>query len=106
MAHCHTVRVDLTVYSLDSIKRAAYRLTDRFALDLRVEDNTAMCDLIFDEGTSAEAMEQGTSQFRKELLDQDLRTSINHETAAVRNLILAHAFSKTGLIGDESVPTA
>jgi hypothetical protein len=38
-------------------------------------------------------------------LHQDLRSSIREETRQIRNLILSHAFSKTGLIRDESLPT-
>ncbi len=36
--------------------------------------------------------------FKKEVLDQDLREKIAKETEEVRNLILAHAFSKTSII--------
>jgi His-Xaa-Ser system protein HxsD len=39
--------------------------------------------------------------FKKEVLDQDLRLKLKAETEPIRNLILAHAFSKTGLIADE-----
>jgi len=35
--------------------------------------------------------------FKRELLDQQLRLSIKKETEPQRNLILAYAFSKTGL---------
>jgi len=34
---------------------------------------------------------------RREALDEDLRTTVAKETAEYRNLILALAFSKTGL---------
>ena len=39
--------------------------------------------------------------FKQELLDQELREHIADETAPVRTLILAQAFSKTGLIREE-----
>ena len=41
--------------------------------------------------------------FKKEVLDQDLREKLKVETEPVRNLILAHAFSKTGIISHEPV---
>jgi His-Xaa-Ser system protein HxsD len=37
-------------------------------------------------------------KFRHEVLDQDLRDTISKETASIRQLILANAFSNTGLI--------
>jgi His-Xaa-Ser system protein HxsD len=36
--------------------------------------------------------------FRKEVLDQHLRARIAKETESIRHLILAHAFSRTGLV--------
>lgn len=43
-------------------------------------------------------MEAVVHRLKKEALDQTLRTRIKKETEQVRNLILAHAFSKSGLI--------
>jgi His-Xaa-Ser system protein HxsD len=96
-----TLTVDLAVYSLDCIKRSAYRFTDSFALDLRIEGNVALCALSFDAKTSDQEIDSVVASFQKELLDQDLRATVRAETKDVRNLILAHAFSRTGLIGDE-----
>ena len=104
MPKTRALTVDLAVYSLDCIKRSAYRFTDSFALDLKVEGNTALCALSFDEKASDQVMDQVVASFQKELLDQDLRATVRAETKEVRNLILAHAFSRTGLIGDEPLP--
>jgi His-Xaa-Ser system protein HxsD len=35
--------------------------------------------------------------FKRELIDQELRMKIKSETEAVRNLVLAYTFSRTGL---------
>ena len=104
MPKTRALTVDLAVYSLDCIKRSAYRFTDSFALDLRVAANAAVCTLSFDEKASDQLMDHVVASFQKELLDQDLRATIRAETKEVRNLILAHAFSRTGLIGDEPLP--
>lgn len=96
--------IDLAVYSLDCIKRSAYRFTDRFALDLGVEGSNALCTLAFDAKASEEMMDHTVANFQRELLDQDLRAAVKAETKDVRNLILSHAFSRTGLIGDEPLP--
>jgi len=99
------LKIDLRVYSLDCLKRSAYRFTDRFAMDVRAEGDAAACRLIFDGHIGDDAADVTVAEFRKELLHQDLRSSIREETRQIRNLILSHAFSKTGLIRDESLPT-
>lgn len=104
MPKTRALTVDLAVYSLDCIKRSAYRFTDTFALDLKVEGNAALCTLSFDPTASDQVMDHVVASFKKELLDQDLRATIRAETKDVRNLILAHTFSRTGLIGDEPLP--
>jgi hypothetical protein len=40
-------------------------------------------------------------EFCNEVLDQELRETIAEETAGIRNLLLAQAFSKTSLIDPE-----
>ena len=95
--------IDLGVYSLDSLKRAAYRFSDRFATEITVDRQIATCKLTFPTDRTSESVESVVAAFRRELLDQDLRETIRRETEGVRNLILAHAFSKTGLVDDESV---
>jgi His-Xaa-Ser system protein HxsD len=38
------------------------------------------------------------NKIKNEVLDQDLRDTLSQETANIRTLILANAFSNTGLI--------
>lgn len=99
-----TLEIDLNAFSLDSVKRTAYRFADRFSVELAVSGSTATCTAIFEANKPDDWIEAVLDLFRKELLDQDLRQTIREETKDVRNLILAHVFSKTGLIDDESVP--
>ncbi len=106
MAGRQTLHIDLAVYSLDCIKRAAYRFTDRFTIDLEVKESEARCTLIFNPSAPDASVEPMIAAFRKELLDQDLRASISEETREIRNLILAHAFSRTGLINDVEIPAS
>lgn len=98
------IDLDLRAFGLDAIKRAAYRFSDRFAFDLAVASDTATCTLIFDDNKGADFIDVSISFFRKELLDQDLRQTIRAETEHVRNVILAHAFSQTGLVNEEPIP--
>ena len=92
---------DATVYSSDAIKKAAYRSINRFAVNIAKEGNEIRCGLTFKDSATEPQIKSFIDEFKKEVLDQDLRESIKKETEGVRNLILAHTFSKTGLIKDE-----
>jgi His-Xaa-Ser system protein HxsD len=95
------VTFDSAVFSLDSVKTACYRFLDRFTSDIELRDSKIVCQLVFDDKLSETTIKAEVENFKKEILDQDLRLKLKAETEAIRNLILAHAFSKTGLIADE-----
>jgi His-Xaa-Ser system protein HxsD len=95
------VTFDPAVFSLDSVKAACYRFSDRFSPSIEIRNSTIVCQLKFDSRFSEASIPAEIDNFKKEVLDQDLRQKLKVETEAVRNLILAHAFSKTGLIADE-----
>ena len=57
-----------------------------------------MVDFLPRKGLEIEPLEFFKKKFLMDVLDEDLREKIRHETADVRNLILAHAFSKSALI--------
>lgn len=89
----------VAAHSLATIKKAAYRLSDRAAFDFRVEGDQVVVRLdLLSEMPRVEA-EALTAEFRIEVLDQDLRHTVFEETSAVRNAVLAYAFSRTGLQG-------
>lgn len=88
------------LYDLDAIKKAAYRFANIAAVEITPTDAEIACRFhLLSPLTDAEV--QGLqNDFRIEVLDQDLRTSIASETAPMRNAILAYAFSKTGIQGE------
>jgi His-Xaa-Ser system protein HxsD len=94
-----SVDLDLRVYRLTAIKKAAYRFADRFTavIGTAVQDQLPV-SLYFKPSTSAPIAREVTRQFFQELLDQELREQIAEETNAVRTLILAHAFSHADII--------
>lgn len=93
------------VYPLDVLKKAAYRLSAAFSFEFATgEESSTVTMFPRAKTTEAEQIEL-VHQFRTEVLDQDLRTTIAVETEAVRNAVLAHAFSRTGL-QDEQVQDA
>jgi His-Xaa-Ser system protein HxsD len=85
---------------LDAIQRAAYRLSERLSLELTTEQDAYRCELHLGTENDADA-EALLAEFRNEVLDQVLRQRIRTETQETRNLILAVAFSSTGLVDRE-----
>jgi len=98
-----TVKFDSRVLTLTAIKKAAYKYLDSFVCDIRILDNEMRCLLSFTTSISKETCAQLVDDFKKEVLDQDLREKLKAETEPVRNLILAHAFSRTGIVRNEQV---
>lgn len=89
------------VYDLETVKKAAYRLTNLAAFDFSISDAEISCTVTVLPGKDAETVERVVNEFRNEVLDQDLRRTVARETEAARNAILAYAFSRTGLQGDD-----
>ena len=92
-----TLAFDAALYPAEVLERAAYRFTDSLALELLADNGQWLCSLCFDAGIGQVQAEALTQTFRKEVLDQKLRASIRAQTEATRTLILARAFSRTGL---------
>lgn len=91
-----TLTFDLSVYRLAAIKKTAYKFAGRCYVQIATSDSqTAFVSL----RTKApdDPIQQLAGDFGNELLDQELREEILAETAAVRNLLLAQAFSATSL---------
>lgn len=97
MSTIKEVGFEINTTSLDSIKKAAYRFIDQFSTEFLIRESIFLCVLRFHPNKSEDSANMMVDEFRKEVLDQDLRASIRAETEPIRNLILAHAFSKTGL---------
>jgi His-Xaa-Ser system protein HxsD len=90
------VSLDAAAFNIDSVQKAAYRYIDRMAVSFRIDDRQIHCELRFDPNIAS--ADDLVCDFHKELLDQQLRQRIAGETESIRHLILAHAFSKTGLM--------
>jgi His-Xaa-Ser system protein HxsD len=97
------VTLDSKVFSLIAVKKAAYKFLRNFSVDISLQSDLIHCELSLSSCISDEERDLLVEDFRKEILDQDLRERLKSETEAVRNVILAYAFSKTGLISDESL---
>lgn len=86
---------DRAGHSIDAIQRAAYRLSDRLSCEL--DGNGGSIEARVSSLDAEADFDSLIAEFRAEVLDQVLRGRIRDETADVRNLVLALAFSRTGL---------
>lgn len=86
------------VYDIAAVKKAAYRFSDVLSVEITPRSDEIECVLHFVPHLKEEGQQdQIVAAFRNEVLDQDLRSIVAKETEAIRNAILAHALSKTGL---------
>jgi His-Xaa-Ser system protein HxsD len=83
---------DVHVFSLETVKRALYRFADKCSFDIQLQDQTITVKI------QSDCKDDILSKIKNEVLDQDLRDTLSKETANIRTLILANAFSNTGLI--------
>lgn len=97
------VPVDLTVYSLDAVVRAAYKLTDRcFIFVQRNPDHDSEATTYLVGRASSSDLQPLVLEFLNELLDQQLRCQLEAQFSDVRTLIVAQAFSEGNLIDAEA----
>jgi|ThiBio_1000_plan_1041568.scaffolds.fasta_scaffold00984_9 His-Xaa-Ser system protein HxsD len=89
------VRLSSKVFDIDAVKRAAYSISDKASVEIDLNGEEISCTLRPLKATlDLRILED---QFRRTVLDYDLRARISRETESVRNLVLSIAFSKTGL---------
>jgi len=104
------IEFDASVYSLLAIQKACHRFTNEASFEIRpvVREGASFVQVSL--SLLAERDEGGLTllvqQLNNEVLDQQLREQVREQTASVRNLILAYAFSRTGLIAPDGAPPA
>jgi His-Xaa-Ser system protein HxsD len=94
------VTFDAASHSVNAIQRAAYRFSDRFSCELVSGEVEHRCVLTVVGDIDLDAQ---IADFRTEVLDQVLRERIRAETEPIRTMILAQAFSKTGIVDPQGL---
>ena len=85
-------------FSLEAAKRAAYELMARINVSFSANEHSLRCEL---SPVSPDIdMVLAERDFRRSVLDHELRISIEQQTEPLRTAILALAFSNTGLQGE------
>jgi His-Xaa-Ser system protein HxsD len=87
----------MRVFDIETIKKAAYRMSGYCVVDFAIEEDDVVCKLRPLTGRVTLLASELADAFQTEVLDQDLRRIVGDESASVRNAILAYAFSRTGL---------
>lgn len=85
------------VYRLTAIKKAVYRFSDRCIIQIDLAGNTT-AELSLECHDASVNLNALIGELTREITDQELREMISDETAGVRNLLLAQAFSATSLV--------
>lgn len=94
------VAVDTSIYSVKAVLKSAYSFTARAYLHLQYRDATVI-EVRMRPKRAGDDPETVVYDFLNDLIDQRLRNLIAAETEPARDLIMAHALSKTCLLAPE-----
>jgi His-Xaa-Ser system protein HxsD len=107
-----TIRLDPRVYSREAVLRASYWQTDDAYVHVpQSEDQSLIVHIRLKEtkptleNPRPITIDELVGEFCNSLLDFELRRQIETETASVRQLILAKAFSESGVLEDDPIGT-
>lgn len=90
-----TLPFQLSVFSLDTLKRAAIKFTADCVFEFNSTEKEVLLKVTFRSPLTEDKQKKLIDDLRVEILDQDLRATIAAESEVYRNLILANVFSKT-----------
>lgn len=93
-----TLSFSKQIYSDIAAQKAAYKFTDRVSLCVSETDTHWVITLNPLSKNSEVNLDELAGHIQNEMLDQNLRQIVAAETADVRKLILAYAFSRSGLV--------
>lgn len=100
MAYSHKLVFDERLYDASVLQKAAYRSMNSLMVDIALDEGQFICDLVSNIGVDESSFLSAVQEFKKDVLDYQLRHQLSAETQAIKNLILGLAFSKTGLISE------
>ena len=89
---------DLSIIRLGAIKKAAYRFTNDFVVTISSIDGNKVVADFTPRVVVANRTHMTLESFPNEVLDQDLRELVAEETSAVRDVLLAQAFSGISVV--------
>ncbi|MGY2964113.1 His-Xaa-Ser system protein HxsD [Pseudomonas sp. TE36184] len=100
MAFSQMIVFDERLYDAQVLQKAAYRSINAFTVDITSDEGQFICVLSSNIGMDEPSFLSAIQEFKKDVLDYQLRHRLAVETQTIKNLILGLAFSKTGLISE------
>ncbi|ARP79751.1 His-Xaa-Ser system protein HxsD [Bordetella genomosp. 8] len=104
------LKFDSRAFSLLAVQKACHRFSNVASFEVAIEESPSATTISVSVSPLVEKSAEGLTylerRLRNEVLDQQLREQIRSQTEGVRNLILSHAFSKTGLIAGADTPAS
>lgn len=101
MSTGESLSFQIDIYSLETVKRAAYRFTNSAEIDINLRGNVIEVKATALSNQANGLPKTFVADFKRTVLDEDLRCIIATETELIRNTILSHVFSQSGLIENE-----
>lgn len=92
------IEVDLSLYSLQAVFRACYKLTNRCYLFLSYTEDPGWLAVTLLAKEGAEVSCDLAGELYNELLDQQIRETLSLEMGPIRELIVAQAFAEGNLL--------
>jgi His-Xaa-Ser system protein HxsD len=96
-----SVRIDHAVISMEAILKACYWFSRDFACDVISENPTHSIVSLRAKGSVPDLKEELRDRFMASAMDFALRERVTAKTSEVRDLLLAKAFSESGVLEDE-----
>ena len=101
-----TIEVDGNVYREEVIVATLYRLARRFTGEVRKNGSKCYCVTLHLKDATDDINERECRDLFWDALNDDfLRLCVREQTKTIRELILAHAFARTGLASPDGVDT-
>lgn len=92
------IEFDLEIHTVDSVMKALYQNGNSVSAKFNKNNNKLIVEIAFIGNPSDQEKNQILLKINNDAIDYELREKIKKETESIRNLMLAHAFSKTVFI--------
>jgi His-Xaa-Ser system protein HxsD len=96
-----SVRIDHAVISVEALLKTCYWFSRDFACDVVSEDPTHSIVSLRAKGLVSDSEEELRDRFMASAMDFALRERVTAKTSEVRDLLLAKAFSESGVLEEE-----
>ena len=90
--------VDTSIYSISAVFATCYKYTDHCYIFLSRSSDPSSIEILFSRKNEGSDLSRVAAEFYNELIDQQIRIQVNAETAQIRTLIVAQAFSEGNLL--------